>query len=223
MKSFLDELPQLAVIKNLEKDLGIPPEFFDGLLEEDDWSFVIKMHSLIEAAINHLLVEALGKPELRDIISRLALNNERTGGMAFLKKMKLLDTDSLNYVRVLSEIRNRFVHEIVSVNLEQFFSHLHESSRQRLHKGFKWGYEDEAQAEVRKGDLYDMHELLKVTAIILIEYSQYKLAIWIGSIIVLRQIHEKVARGQYEKRLREIDDQLIALLSKMGREPGEES
>ena len=32
---------------------------FTGLLEEDDWSFVIKLHALIEAACAHLLHDYL--------------------------------------------------------------------------------------------------------------------------------------------------------------------
>jgi len=37
----------------------LPDDFYNNLLKEDDWSFVIKLHSLIEASVTHLLTETL--------------------------------------------------------------------------------------------------------------------------------------------------------------------
>ena len=45
-----------AGIAELEQRIGVAPGFFDGLVQEDDWSFVIKLHALLEAACTHFLL-----------------------------------------------------------------------------------------------------------------------------------------------------------------------
>ena len=75
----------------LEQDLKIRPGFLYGLLKEDDWSFVIKGHAFVEAAVSHLLVTAIGKNELSRVVSNLELGNLRTGKLAFAEALDLLD------------------------------------------------------------------------------------------------------------------------------------
>jgi hypothetical protein len=41
---------QEKVLESLEKDLGLPRGFCFRLRHEDDWSFVVKLHALIESA-----------------------------------------------------------------------------------------------------------------------------------------------------------------------------
>lgn len=216
-KSFVEDIPQLVFIKELEEELAVPAVFFHGLLEEDDWSFAIKLHALIEAAITHLLTEALGEPELRDIISRLELSNLTTGKLAFVKSMSLLDRDSRRFIQKLSELRNHLVHDVanVSINLKDYFSSLEEGELKGSYKAFQWGYANAAAVKVKvDDDLYDLHELIKLMAIVTLEYS-HKMAIWLGSIIILRQIYAEVATKRYEKAKRELEEQLIEFLEEI--------
>jgi hypothetical protein len=53
----LDKIPKN--IKDIERDLGLPIGFLVTLKEEDDWSFIIKLHALFEAAYSHLLSQTL--------------------------------------------------------------------------------------------------------------------------------------------------------------------
>ena len=77
----------------LEQKLGLKPGFLESLDDENenDWSFVIKVHALIEAAISHLLTEDLCRPELADLFSRLDMSNKATGKAAFVKALNLLE------------------------------------------------------------------------------------------------------------------------------------
>ena len=43
-------------IVEFEKKLGVPSGFVKKLLDEDDWSFIIKLHALFEASCAHLLI-----------------------------------------------------------------------------------------------------------------------------------------------------------------------
>lgn len=95
------------------KSLGVARSFFDELLTKgDDWSFVIKIHALLEAALTHLLASELERPELTDILSKIETSDKRAGKVAFVKALKLLDEDHRRFINALSELRNVLVHDI---------------------------------------------------------------------------------------------------------------
>jgi len=99
-------------ILNLQTRIGIPQDFFIKLLNEDDWSFIIKLHALIEAACTHLILFHLKEPELSKIISRLELSNQTIGKLALLKALDLIGKNNRRYIISLSELRNSLVHDV---------------------------------------------------------------------------------------------------------------
>lgn len=101
-----------AGILELEAKIGVRENFFKDLLAEDDWSFVIKLHALFEAACTHLLLFHFKEPELMDIFARLELSNKTTGKIAFLGKIELLGKENRRLVSALSEMRNSLVHDV---------------------------------------------------------------------------------------------------------------
>jgi hypothetical protein len=112
----MQELTMEDSIRKLEKELRIPEGFIENLLNEDDWSFVIKGHSFIEAAVSYLLVTALDRPNLDEVFSLLELSNKRTGKMAFVKALDVLDADTRRFISAFSELRNKLVHDISQVS-----------------------------------------------------------------------------------------------------------
>lgn len=103
-------------ILELQEKLNLPKDFFKNLLQEDDWSFIIKLHALIEAACGSLLLYHFDEPGLKTIISRLELSNKTTGKIAFLKELELLGDNNRRFVSSLSEWRNNFVHNVQNCN-----------------------------------------------------------------------------------------------------------
>jgi len=99
-------------IIELELRIGIKEDFFLKLLEEDDWSFIIKLHSLFEAACNHLLLYHLKEPNLTDIINRIDLSSKPIGKLVFLEKLELISKEDKRLISKLSELRNNLVHDI---------------------------------------------------------------------------------------------------------------
>ena len=99
-------------ILELEKRVGVPKNFFRALNDADDWSFVIKLHALFEAACTHLLLFHFKEPGLADVMSRIELSNKTTGKLAFLGKLELMNSDNRRYISTLSELRNRLVHDV---------------------------------------------------------------------------------------------------------------
>ena len=99
----------------LEKDLGLPEGFLEGLRKEDDWSFVIKIHALMEASVSYLLLQHFGDERLGAIFDFLELSDKRKGKIAFVSALDLLPVECRRFLSKLSEIRNSLVHNIKNV------------------------------------------------------------------------------------------------------------
>jgi hypothetical protein len=81
-----------AQLGNLENEIGLPAGFCERLREEgDDWSFVIKLHALFEAALTQMLTSQLGFPELNPVIAHIDMGHRRTGKIEFAKVLGLLE------------------------------------------------------------------------------------------------------------------------------------
>ncbi|MDH3672581.1 MAG: hypothetical protein OES46_15730 [Gammaproteobacteria bacterium] len=134
-------------VSTLTKALGMPGGFYFNLIRQDDWSFIIKLHALIEAAITHLLVEATNNKELEDIFSRLELSNMKTGKLAFAHKYDLIDKQTITFIRTISEIRNEFVHKIgnVGLKLDKYLSSLSKDKRNNFYSAVLMGTPDQIE------------------------------------------------------------------------------
>src|ERR1700731_1022816 len=99
------------------KTVGISRQLLASLDHDDDWTFVIKMHGILEAVLNHLLLSRFDNPALADIISKLETNNERTGKIAFINACDLLPENARGFIRLFSQLRNRAVHDVKNFDL----------------------------------------------------------------------------------------------------------
>lgn len=131
-------------ISDLEKDTGVKIGFFNSLISEDDWSFIIKIHALYEASITSLLTNKLGRHELQGFISRLELGDRSRGKLKITKELKLLDEDERKFIYALSEIRNDFVHNVnnTQINLENYFESLNKDKKQYYINTFGYTYSE---------------------------------------------------------------------------------
>jgi hypothetical protein len=110
--NFTKEL--LENVASLEKHLGLSDGFFLRLREEDDWSFIIKTHALVETAFTRLL-EGLVGPSLAKFVNTLDLSGGRHSKLELLRLLGDTDSIDVRFVRGLSRIRNRLVHNITHV------------------------------------------------------------------------------------------------------------
>src|SRR5438876_8460305 len=98
----------IAWVGAFEKEIGLPGGFFLRLLvKEDDWSFVIKLHALIEAAVSHLLATICGD-KLLTVFARLGTRSK----LGFAKALGALDKDERIFIGKLADIRNSFAHDV---------------------------------------------------------------------------------------------------------------
>ncbi|MEW8294812.1 MAG: hypothetical protein AB2715_09110 [Candidatus Thiodiazotropha sp.] len=113
---FFDSLYRISM------DLNLPKDFLFGLLEEDDWSFVIKAHSLLEGALSYSLTTATGKEELADFFAEIDMKMKIDAA----KGIKLFDSDLRKFLRALSNLRNKLVHNVSNVgfSFEEYFKNI---------------------------------------------------------------------------------------------------
>ena len=103
-------------IKSLETKLGLPVDFYHTLVDEDDWSFVIKLNALIEAACTHALAARLHAPELIGSLASLDLGNTKYGKVSLLRTLGAITSEQASILQVLYELRNLLAHNITQVS-----------------------------------------------------------------------------------------------------------
>lgn len=125
-------------ILDFEKKFNLPDGFFDGLLKEDDWSFIIKIHSFVEAICTDALIYHFGENNLRVTLSQLELGNPKVGKIAFLEEVGLITSKQKRVIMELSKLRNAYVHRIddVSKPLTDKFSELDRNQRNNFLAAF---------------------------------------------------------------------------------------
>ena len=125
-------------IEAIEKELGLPKNFLQELWREDDWSFIIKLHALMEAAVSYLLVHHFGDERLSQVFDFMELSDKRKGKMAFVSELELLPIECRRFISKLSEIRNDLVHNITQVtfDLKAYVKALNKAQLENFVKAF---------------------------------------------------------------------------------------
>ena len=119
-------------------ELGLPPRFFDDLNREDDWSLIIKLHALFEAVLAGLIARRLKEPALESVLAKLEFNDARAGKVAFAKALDLLNPKDETFLRGLSELRNKLIHDVrnVGFNLREYVAGLDKNQKAKFKREF---------------------------------------------------------------------------------------
>lgn len=156
-------------VDEFEERLGLPQGFYTQLFNEDDWSFVIKISALIEAACTHILSYKFRHPELEDNFSYLEQGNRKAGRVALLKKTEALYEDQAKALYSLAELRNSLAHNVKNTNFNfyDYLKKLDKNQKKKFVNEFGSGVQD----EIAVGDV-----LVKRNTFVL---ENPKLAIWL--------------------------------------------
>jgi hypothetical protein len=125
-------------VKNLESRLKIHDGFFDALFDEDDWSFVIKSHALIESCATELLTNAIGRVELEDIFSHLPLGDKKVGKIKYMQSLSLIEMSEVRFIEAFSTLRNMLVHNVQNINFdfEKYYQQLNKDNKRNFVNNF---------------------------------------------------------------------------------------
>lgn len=177
-------------LAEFEKKIGLPKGFYNALLAEDDWSFVIKLNALFEAAATHALVARLDTPELLDTLARLDFARQDCGKIKLLKKLGIISPEQAKCLQRLAELRNDLAHGIenVTFNFKEYFSKADSSQRKNIVRDFGHG-------------LYDplpLTDTVKVSKAEFVELDT-KQALWLTALEILACMHLEYERTELRK------------------------
>ncbi|AYD02694.1 hypothetical protein [Neorhizobium sp. NCHU2750] len=100
--------------------MGLDLKFVYDLSDGEDWGFILKCLSILEAAMGEVILDrcfnnkyALPRDEneLSKIVAKMSLEGG-TGKLAFLRAFSLLSKETVTFVRTLNSVRNRYAHDI---------------------------------------------------------------------------------------------------------------
>ncbi len=103
-----------GILHKVETDLRLPDRFVLDLVQQDDWSFTIKAHALLEAAITQVLTAAVPDARLHNLLTSLNLAG-RHSKLSYAEALGLVEETHIRFLNQLSQIRNTIVHQISQV------------------------------------------------------------------------------------------------------------
>lgn len=178
-----------------ERKLGLKRGFYDDLLENDDWSFVIKLNAVFEAACTQALTQRLLSPELLDDLAHLDFSDKRRGKVRFLRSLDAISETHAKILYALAELRNKLVHNIAQVNfsLTRYFNEL--DKNQLKSQCELWG-SGVADTLLSNGKLVPRNEFVR---------SEPKLAIWMTCFEILACLHLEFELAEIRNAQRAMD------------------
>lgn len=109
---------QLDLVEAVEPQLGLEAKFFRNLYKDGDWSFIIKLHALIESCLSRELVAVVEPEGLKSFVRKLDLAGGRTSKLELLKSVAEISSNELKVIRGVAKIRNRLVHDVRHVSFD---------------------------------------------------------------------------------------------------------
>jgi hypothetical protein len=180
-------------VLELQQKLHIPGDFFKNLLNEDDKTFLSKLHDLIESKCASLLLFHFNEPRLKTLVTRLQLSNESNGKAFFLRELKLLGEPDIKFITTLSHYNNYFLYEAKDgYTLHDLIQSMDEGSLRRFALAFS-PFETAIQKYSNlKPNLLDDQLIQQIDPSNLIARAKAnpRLHIWLGAFHVLGSLAE---------------------------------
>lgn len=154
------------------------------LLTEDDWSFIIKSHAFLEAAVTEAIIHQLDDPRLLRVVERLPLSNDEYGKLSVAKDLDIVPKEQRACIKRLSELRNYIVHRPENINFqfEHFINGLDKAQKRRWQETIAW-FQD-STGEWKKMAL-----------------TKPKLVVWMSSFLIYTMLGVKKVELAYDRKL----------------------
>ena len=112
----------------------LPDSFLEDLLQGDDWTYIIRLHALLETAITWALEIHLQPHPIGDFLARLNFAGRGSSKLELAEQLGILDQDSRKYVSGINTIRNRLAHNIrhLRFDLARYVEDLSEEHRRQF-------------------------------------------------------------------------------------------
>ncbi len=111
-----------GAVSEVTTALGLKEHFVIMLLAEDDWSYVIKAHTLAEAAIRRAIEKQVDAPGLSRFTAGLSMSQR----LKMAESISAVSPELIRQVKQLTKIRNRLAHDVSEVGFT-FASYLQDA------------------------------------------------------------------------------------------------
>jgi len=201
-------------ILELERMIGVKSGFFANLLQEDDWTFVIKLQALFEAACTHLLLYHFKEPKLAEAITRIEFSGRPVGKVAMLENLELLGVRGRRLLSTLAELRNSLVHDVrnAEFSLQDYVGSLKSDALQRFAVAFSPSetLTRKAMQHPKLAKSLDPRLIEQSTIESVVERARQdpKLHIWLGAYGTLSTLVDMYSYSDYKHWIRDtsLDD-----------------
>ena len=102
--------------EDLLRQLALPDGFYRHLLDEDDWSFIIKLNVLFEAACTQAIVHSMLVPGLEGFWNDLPFADVKSEKIRLLRDRGALTKRQASALDWLASTRNKLAHDIKYVS-----------------------------------------------------------------------------------------------------------
>jgi hypothetical protein len=210
-------------VSEFEQRLGLRPNFYQDIVTNDDWSFIIKLNALFEAACTHALCQRLGCSELLEDLAQLEFADKRKGKIKFLRSLGAITEDQAKILYDLASLRNSLVHNVdqVAFSIDSYTASL--DNNQLKAKCKLWGH-GIADVLTDRGKKISRSEFVR---------AKPKEAIWLTCMEILACLHvefelaEARAAQQAVRAYKEISKEIASgsalgvFLQGIPRQPGQ--
>ena len=124
-KKFMNDLAD-----TIRQETSSINEFFAEIVKDNDWSFVIKAHALIETIINKLLIKKIGELAETRSFTTIPLSKK----IDMLHEIGICSKNDKQFLKYISALRNKLVHN--SDNLKFTFDEYFKKMSQNQEKEF---------------------------------------------------------------------------------------
>lgn len=182
----------IVSIENFLGELELPKDYYNNLLNEDDWGFIIKLSALLEAVTSNLLVKKFDKECLKEAFTFLDYANGKYGKIKLLYDMEVIDKTQYKILRAFAELRNSVVHNVsnVSFSFEQMIKKFTDDKQHnKIVELYGYGLTDTIEIKeikVKKRDFV---------------LDNVKIAIWITIGEIIGCLHLDKEFEEYKKKL----------------------
>ena len=113
---------------------NLPDSFLEDLLKGDDWTFILRLHALLETAITWSLEVHFQPHPIGDFLTKLNLSGKGSSKLELADQLGILDQDSNKFISGINSIRNRLAHNIrnLSFDLERYVDELSPEHRKQF-------------------------------------------------------------------------------------------
>lgn len=133
-----------------------------SFLDESDWALVIKLHTMVEAAVTQLLV-AHTDSALHQVMKHIPLSDVNTGKARMAKDLGLISSSQLGFIQRFSTLRNKLAHNAdnLEFDLKEHVRKMDSNQRRQWKRDLNWappggivGEDRDSAIEEPKTELY---------------------------------------------------------------------